>query len=84
MGSAASAVPRLQACNRGISAERYCVEDVEEMTRVQSCPIPAVDKADQRFQPTRVFAFDAEEWQMAFGHMRQDFTSNSESQESQD
>lgn len=81
MGSAASAVvPRLQASNRGISAAECCMESFE----MPISPIPAVEKADQGLQPTRVCAFDAEEWEKAFGQMTRDLARNcSQSQESQ-
>eukprot|EP00438_Fugacium_kawagutii_P020892 Skav211783 [mRNA] locus=scaffold305:149656:150027:+ [translate_table: standard] len=83
MGSAASSV-RFPASKGGISGERYCVEeDMTSVHSVQSCPIPAVEKADPQLQPTRVFAFDAEEWERTFGQMSQNFQSNTESQESQ-
>ena len=76
MGSGASSENGISGHRRGLASYRVEVENVER------CPIPAVPKANQGLQPTRVFALNAAEWDAAIGTLRDLRTDNSESSES--
>lgn len=74
MGSAASAA-------RPRAAERYSMEDVRDT--VERCLIPAVAKADHRLQSQRVFTYDADEWEEAFGQTCRELMAKDDSEDDQ-
>eukprot|EP00490_Sorites_sp_Unknown_P028880 CAMPEP_0114682052 /NCGR_PEP_ID=MMETSP0191-20121206/56071_1 /TAXON_ID=126664 /ORGANISM="Sorites sp." /LENGTH=121 /DNA_ID=CAMNT_0001961107 /DNA_START=41 /DNA_END=406 /DNA_ORIENTATION=+ len=65
MGSAASAT----SAQHGASASSPCAKPVYfmETDDTDGYPIRATVQAEPQEQPNRVFAFDAEEWEAAFG-----------------